>query len=281
MKTDSVIKTSFVMQLALVCTIAFVFTPSVSMAQCDASFGDIGHVGGSFIDQGAGACDGGIGGIGGYGGGLGSFGGGISNADCGPNGPCASKCGGPYVSIFAGAVDVGDQTVGGLELEHEEGFAVGAAIGHRLTKNFRTELEYVYRENEFDGLNAALPAIPRETLGQVLSHSGMINGYFDLPIGVGHIVPYVGAGAGVTGIDSELAQSSAGGGFTVIDFDSSFAYQWIAGVTVRTFPNAEFFAEYRFFEANDPQFELNAATREVVDAEYVTRNIFFGVRLNF
>lgn len=260
---------SFATRVVMACATLIMITPTQSIAQCDASFGDTGYVGGSFFDQGVEMADGG-------------FGGGLSGADCGPNGPCAANCGGPYISIIGGYVGMQDQSVGGRELEYDDGFAVGGAIGRRLTMNFRVEAEYIYRENDFAGETGILPAVPVQPFGELLSHTGMINGYFDIPIGVGTIVPYLGAGVGVTGIDSELGQASVfGDDFSVFDFDSSFAFQWMAGVTVRTLPNAELFVEYRFFEANDPQFELASATTAIVDSEYVNDNVFFGVRMNF
>ena len=269
-------KTHFLLT-TVAAVLLFSLSPTAAYAQCDASIGDTGIVGGSFIDQGANSFGGNAD--------AGFFGGGSLNADCGPNGACASGCGGPYMTVIGGYVDMQEQTVGNQELEYEDGFAIGGALGYRVNKFLRVEAEYIYRENDFAGNAIAGPAIPTSEVGQLLSHTGMLNGYLDLPIGAGRIVPYVGAGAGVSGIDSELGQFGDFGftDFTVIDFDSTFAFQWMAGVSIRAFPNAEFFAEYRYFEANDPQFEFTNSFggSSVVDAEYANRNVFIGVRMNF
>lgn len=285
MKIDYVKKFSathalFVIPVFVIATLSLIL-PTQSLAQCDASFGDMGYAQGSFIDEGS-VYQGSV-----YDGpaSSGGFGGLVSSANCGPNGPCPGHCGGPYISIIGGYTGMQTQSVGNLELEYDDGFAVGAAIGRRLHRNIRVEAEYIYRENDFDSLEGSSLAVPFQAFGNLLSHSGMINGYFDMPIGAGAFVPYLGIGAGVTGIDSEVGQAGVGLGnsFITDGFDSSFAFQWMAGLSVRTLPNAELFVEYRFFEANDAQVELRtlASRGGIVDSEYVNDNVFFGVRMNF
>lgn len=259
-------KTGNFLRLTLAVIASVFLLPLNLQAQCDMTFGDSGVIDGGFVDSGNGYLNG-----------------------YGMDG-CATGCGGPYISILGGISEMEEQSIGQSEYNFEDGFAVGAAIGKRLSRNFRGEIEYMYRENDFEGRSFGpleLP-VPSSPSGNLLSHTGMLNGYIDLPIGNGFLVPYVGAGAGVTGIDSDWASNFTAfpGSNGVTDFDSSFAYQWMAGVSIRKFHNAEFFAEYRFFEANDPQANITSQQfdtidRFTVDSEYVVENIFVGVRLNF
>jgi len=261
--------------LTLVAAFLVALIPATASAQCDASIGDTGVVGGSFIAPGESYFDGSSG--------VGFLDGDSQNANCGPNGPCGTGSRGPYVTVIAGYLDLQTQSVGGLELEYDDGFAVGGALGRRINRFLRLETEYLYRENDFEGL-ADATGVGTTSIGDLTSHTVMVNGFLDLPIGNGRIVPYIGAGAGVSGIDSELVQQSDSGlnDFEVGNFDSTFAFQWMAGVSVRTIANAEFFAEYRYFEANDPSFDLITLTgSSVVDAEYANRNVFIGLRMIF
>ena len=266
-------KTHFLLTTVAAFLIALI--PVTASAQCDASFGDTGIVGGSFIDPGQSYFDGNPGG--------GFLDGGSQTANCGPNGPCGTGSRGAYVTVIAGYLDLQEQTVGGSELEYDDGFSVGGALGRRINRFLRLETEYLYRENDFEGLVDDTGA-GATSFGDLMSHAVMVNGFLDLPIGSGRIVPYIGAGAGVAGIDSELAQQSDSGlnDFAVVDFDSTFAFQWMAGVSLRAIANAEFFAEYRYFEANDPSFEFSTlAGSSVEDAEYANRNVFIGLRMIF
>ena len=103
---------------------------------------------------------------------------------------------------------------------------------------------------------------------------------------MGVLVPYAGMGLGVTNIGSDVRYGN--GGATLNGNDTSLAFQWMAGITVRSFQNAELFCEYRYFEANDPKLNrfggppINGVVPNLIlESEYVSRDVNFGIRLNF
>ncbi len=244
--------------------IAALALPTFAFGQCQTNMGDCG-VAGQFISEGI-----------------------VTVGDCG-GGNCSPICGGPYISIFGGLQQLQDQNSVGfdrqLELGFDDGFCIGAAIGKRLNRIFRAEIEYAYRESSAD--TAIFNGNPMNFVGgKTHSNSGVLNGYCDLPVGRGNMVPYVGGGIGVTGVDSDVQYGNAGS--TLNGSDSSLAYQWMVGLTWRVFPNAELFAEYRYFEANDPKLNQFGGPpiqgnipNIILDSEYVSKDVFLGIRMNF
>lgn len=244
-------------------------------------------VGGGLVGSGCGV-DGGSLGNGFFGNG---FGGDVSGC-CG-GGSCGGgggSCCGTYFSIFGGYVELNDQqstAVGrNLLIDFNPGYAAGAAIGRRLGRNLRMELEYTFRNQtpeivQFNG------GFPGNIDGLQNSHAGMLNFVYDLVLGNGRFVPYAGGGVGVGSIDSRV---SYGSGVAALNGDdTSIAYQWLAGISMRTRPNFEWFAEYRFFEIDDPKINRFGGPplggfpnpNVLLDSEFVSRNIMVGLRFSF
>ncbi len=237
----------------------------------------------------------------GMGGGCGSAGysGGYGGLDSIGSGSCGDGCetacetggcnGGTYFSIFAGLSDMDTQNSNGfqrnLQINFDQGYAAGGAVGRRLTRAVRAELEYVYRSQTPDAINFNGNE-QNNISGQQSSHAGMMNVIYDLVIGNGNIVPYIGGGVGVAGVDSQIRYG--GMGSTLDGDDSGIAYQWMAGLTYRAQPNMEMFVEYRFFEIDDPKLNrfggppVNGAPANIIlNSEYVSNDIFAGIRFNW
>lgn len=257
------------------------------------SFGDVGMSGGCD------SCDAGGGGFAGGGFSGGGFAGGgfdggvIDGGGCGGGGfgGCGGFGGGSgtYFTIFGGGLELDDQNSFGIQrnvdVDYGQGWAVGGAIGKRVARNLRAEIEYAFRSQTpdtlaFNGVNQGILS------GFQNSHAAMFNFAYDLVLGRGNIVPYIGGGVGVASVDSRIAY---GPGIATLDGDdSSVAYQWMAGISFRARPNMEMFLEYRFFEIDDPKINrfggppINGQTPNVLlESEYVSNDIFAGLRFNF
>ena len=237
----------------------------------------------------SGGCDVGGGFVGGgYDGGTG--------IDCGYGDCCGSgKCCGVYFSAFSGYAELDDQNSVGyardLLVDYNPGWAVGGAIGKRLCRNVRMELEYTFRNQSVDQVQFN-GNFPGNESGFQASHAGMLNFAYDLVLGNGKIVPYIGGGIGVASIDSRVRY---GNGVATLDGDdSSVAYQWMAGISLRRRPNMEIFAEYRFFEIDDPKLNRFGGPaigtvggmqtpnpNILLESEYNSQDIMAGIRFSF
>lgn len=217
--------------------------------------------------------------------------GGCGSGDCGSAvaGCCDTDacCGGKYFSIFGGMADLDSQRSTGfqrdLNIQFEQGYALGGAVGRRVGRNLRAEMEYCYRSQ--DPGNLVFNGNSYQNLsGNQNCHAGMLNLVFDMIIGHGNLVPYVGAGVGIGSIDSSV-QFQQG----VLDGDdSALALQWMAGLSYRCKPNMEIFCEYRHFELDDPKLnyfggpQVNIYTPNILlNSEYKSSDVFAGFRFNF
>lgn len=228
-------------------------------------------------------------------------GGGCSSGDCGSSLGGGSACGsgacgiggGKYMSLFGGVTDIELQRSVGFErnvnIDFDEGYALGGAIGKRIGRFLRSEMEYVYRTQDpaiglFDSGGGTLPFADRNPDGNQNVHAGMFNLFFDLIIGNGNLVPYIGGGVGVGFVDSRIEYSAG----QLYGDDTALAYQWIAWLSYRAKPNMELFVEYRVFELEDPKLNffggnpINFRTPNVLlNSEYQSKDIFAGLRFNF
>ncbi len=261
---------------------------------CD-SYGGGGYIGAGYGGAGAGnfcdsgGCDSFGGGIGG--GHCGGFDGGIGGGDCGSASSCGSGFGGnTYFSVFGGASELDEQNSVGfqrdLNINYDTGYLIGGAIGRRLFRNLRSELEYTFRSQ--DATSVVFNGNPVGNVGEFQnSHSAMFNLVYDLVLGNGNFVPYIGVGAGLAFIDSRVTY---GTGVASLDGnDSSAAYQWMAGLAWRARPNMEAFVEYRFFEVMDPKLNrfggpgigFSQNPNILLESEYQSNDIVAGLRFNF
>ena len=97
-------------------------------------------------------------------------------------------------------------------------YGIGAALGYYVpNSDFRTELEYTYRDLELD--SSITDGVPSGG-GDLDGHSFMVNGYYDFKP-VYKFRPYIGVGVGATHIRSTQAGASLS--------ETSFAYQGMLG----------------------------------------------------
>jgi opacity protein-like surface antigen len=112
--------------------------------------------------------------------------------------------------------------------------------------------------------------------GRMESTSVMLNVYYDFDW-QGDIDPYVGIGIG--NAEEEVVFSSANGGI-VNGQENDFAWQLIAGFQYQVDNSVSFFGQYRYFNANDPDFRTTLFPGTVgVENQY--QAIEFGLRFSF
>ena len=160
-----------------------------------------------------------------------------------------------------------DGTTG--QAEYNAGFGITGALGYDFGM-FRLEGEVGYRINDYDKVGASGQTRVNAG-GNVTAYDFMVNGYVDIKTKT-PLTPYAGGGIGAAILDSSGVNA---GGISIGSSDEgAFAYQLIAGVA---YPFAEAWAgqvEYRFFGTTDP-------TYGNTDSEYMSNNLFIGIRYNF
>ena len=195
-------------------------------------------------------------------------------------------CPGFYFGFQGGWNDIElENTTSGGGLSADTGSFFNFALGRINGRNLRTELELSIRDNDISGQFGPpgnLVVLPART-GNISSFSGMANAYWDFNnLGLGRIRPYVGGGVGFASLQVDLRDVT---GASVLspdgDRDSSFAYQWMAGVNVQATCNLDLFVEYRFFEADAFRLESNSVGQPSNSYDYQAEDIGIGLRWKF
>ena len=109
---------------------------------------------------------------------------------------------------------------------NEVGFAAGAGIGYKYNDNLRTDITFdaaFEYERTVLGVDATLDG-----------YSLMMNGYWDIPIGV--FQPYMGAGVGYGWTDTAGASTD----------DDGLAIAGMAGVTINMTHSSDFDLGYKY-----------------------------------
>ena len=136
--------------------------------------------------------------------------------------------------------------------------------------NLRLEGEIGYRKNDYDKVGAS-GQTKGNTSGEVTSWDFMVNGYYDFETKT-PITPYIGGGIGAAFLDSSSVNA---GGITIRGGDDwVFAYQLIAGAAYSFTESWMAQLEYRFFGTSDP-------TYGGTESQYMSHNLFLGIRFNF
>jgi opacity protein-like surface antigen len=179
---------------------------------------------------------------------------------------------GPYVSGRLGMAFLEDSDVTDnidtITLEFDTGYALGVAVGHNFGM-FRLEGEFGYQQNDIE--EASAYGYSASAYGDINCFSLLINGYFDF-VNTSPLTPYIGLGIGMARIEVKSFEIA---GYRIgSDDDTVFAYQLGGGVGYAMNENVTLDLQYRYFATEDPEFG-------VVDAEYATHNVYFGLRYNF
>jgi len=175
--------------------------------------------------------------------------------------------------IAPGLVFVDDADVSGSvndEIKFDEDFGGLVSFGYKFLSNWRTELEYAYRNTDVTRTQASGAAS-----GEATANTLMWNVLYDFE-GFGQVTPYIGAGLGMINLDLENVTPLAGG--SSIDTDENdFAYQGILGANFDVSENLDLFAQYQYL-ASELDFSTSAGSSDV---DYDAHTVFVGLRYLF
>jgi len=160
-------------------------------------------------------------------------------------------------------------------LEYEMGLYTSAAIGVDFGQ-FRAEGEIGYAASDYEETNSMLRRYGAYD-GEVTSSSVMLNGYFDAENN-SRFTPYVGLGFGFASIDFTYVNNRLNEN-SMKDDDLVLAHQVMVGLEFEINPSVSICAEYRYFGAEDPEFENEF--NETMSTEYKTNMILASLTLPF
>ncbi len=175
--------------------------------------------------------------------------------------------------------------------DHDNGIGVYAALGKAWGNNWRTEIEFSYRDNDIDSVaadGAGFSGWPTGSIaGDMTTLAVMGNIIYDFDVN-SSVTPYIGAGAGAAFIDPDIAGSLAAGAPTSplsIAYGGSkttFAYQAIAGFAFGLADGLMLDISYRYFGTAKQDFAgtLNGAPAKF-DVGNSSHSAFAGLRWNF
>jgi OmpA-OmpF porin, OOP family len=148
-----------------------------------------------------------------------------------------SPAAGFYGGVEGGLAWLLNTTIAGQNVIPATGWAAGGKFGYDFIGP-RVEVEGLYHENQTAGANFPGAALN----GKIGQADVMANILYDFNAG-GVIVPFIGAGAGVGFIDSQLPIHS-----------TQFAYQGILGVGWNATPNLRLDLDGRYWGTTNPTF---------------------------
>lgn len=171
-----------------------------------------------------------------------------------------------YLGVHGGGNFTHEGDFNGVgDLSYEPGYAAGVVAGFAWDQALRTEVEFTYRENDFDELDTSVGSFDVD--GDLTSVALMGNVFYDFRSG-SPWVPYAGGGLGAAIVTFDSAAH---------DSDTVFAFQLGAGVGYEINPAITLSLDYRFFGTEDPEFDDGGR----FDLEYLNSSLWFGLRYNF
>lgn len=165
------------------------------------------------------------------------------------------------------------------------GFNVGGAIGMRIHKFIRTELQLGYRQSEVGDIS--LQGEAGKARGQYSLLTAMANTYIDYDLGIG-IIPYAGAGIG-WGL-SRLDAHNANDILDVDGEDAVFVWSLMVGGTVPVNDVIDVALGYRYIATTNPKFFADVVTTGTaggpvasarLHAEFDSHETFVAIRYKF
>ena len=207
--------------------------------------------------------------------------------------PAAHAYQGVYGAIGAGLnymqPDQDVDSLGALvfdsEADYDNGIGVYTALGYDFGNQWRTELEFAYRQNDArhiapDGAGF-VGWLPLN--GDYTAKSLMFNVIRDFKTS-GKVTPYIGGGFGGAIYDAEYIGADIGSGaLAVNDSNKRLAVQGIAGLAFQLAEGLALDVSYRYFTAlGTPKFDGTVnALPVVLRNDYAAHSVFAGLRWNF
>ena len=168
----------------------------------------------------------------------------------------------------------------GSELITSGGTAFMFSLGRMNGNNLRTEAELSFRSNDVSSFASLTNSFDYQ--GQVQTFSGMANAYWEFTnFPAMRIKPYIGGGIGFTSLSTTIQDV---GGISLTgnenNSSSSFAYQWMAGLSYKLSHSLDLFGEYRFLDMDS--FQIRSANINLSgDYGYSASSVGMGLRWKF
>ena len=194
-----------------------------------------------------------------------------------------------YISLFGGYFDLQDYRaptgINGRSIDFNDGWQAGAKIGRAFANGIRLESEYTFRHATIDTYDVGNFVGPDfvanasfDAIDDLYVLSSMTNLLLDLKRFCRRgTTPYVGIGFGGAYVNGDIVTPDLGR-TDVID-DTTFAYQFIAGVSKRLNRYVEGFAEYKYFGTTGVEVENEAGVVFARDFPFQSDNVLFGLRI--
>lgn len=212
--------------------------------------------------------------------------------------PAPAYADGIYVSAFGGLSvqpkQVSTEIVANtgatptqFAVKFDPGFLVGGGIGYAFAGTdygrFRVEAELSYRQNSVK--RGTLDGNPVSFQGDNSSLAGILMVYYDLTGVSDYFQPYVGAGIGLAGVESDATFELFGSGVLGLGgpTDTEIAWQVAGGVTVPIDRSFDLFVDGRYYATTNPDWTTDLVTSGTgrFASEFKTWHISAGFRFHF
>ena len=194
-----------------------------------------------------------------------------------------------YVSVFGGwshAKDESGSFSSGtpiyFDLELDDGFTAGIALGAQINEWLRGEVELSGNWHDAEGfVDTTVPPTSTTLDGDETALFALANLWLEVPIGLGPLRPYAGGGVGFGRLDLDIETS--GGSTLFDDADWGFAWQLGAGVAFDVSESIAIDLGYRYKRIENADIEVHDdwATGEEVEKDYKSHNFLVGLRFGF
>ncbi len=172
---------------------------------------------------------------------------------------------------------------GTVASDYDGGYNISVAVGKKIPAwgGARAELELSYSENDADTIDFSGNGAGNEAnvVGDISSTSIRANLLYDFKT-AGKITPYVGAGVGVSFIDSSIAYGGAP--VRINDDDTAFSAQLIAGAAYKISDNLDLTLDARYSRAFGVELtRVSPAGTAIVEDDFDNLSVNLGLRFAF
>lgn len=164
------------------------------------------------------------------------------------------------------------------------GYGFSGAVGYKLFRNVRTEMELAFRSSGVDTDPGTTEAVPKNSRQSSLAF--MANAYYDFH-NLTAITPYIGGGIGLNRVKASRYYTDTGTGEdSKVIQGWGTAYQFMAGLTyefeIDNYVPVDFFMGYRYFTGEDIE-DKSSLTNYPSDINFSndSSNIELGARFYF
>jgi opacity protein-like surface antigen len=158
-------------------------------------------------------------------------------------------------------------------------WSANGAIGYAWKSLFRTEIEGSFRRNDLTSISLQ-PLSPNRIVGDTETWAVMVNVLNDFPVN-SWLSPYLGGGVGYARVRLDGTCAPTAGACRYDDDNGGFAYQVIAGVSVRLAGNVQAFADYHYLGVRDLAFDAVAFSDRISSMKFRNHAVFLGIRVAF